>query len=100
MMKPSAYLINMARGKVIDEEALLQQVKAHKIAGAVLDVFSEEPLPEDHPFWQMENIIITPHMSGRSPQYMQRAMDIFQTNLTSFPEKERMVNVIDLDRKY
>lgn len=100
MMKPSAYLINMARGKVIDEEALLQQVKARKLAGAVLDVFSEEPLPEDHPFWQMENIMITPHMSGRSPQYMQRAMDIFLTNLTSFPDKERMVNVIDLDRKY
>lgn len=99
-MKPDAYLINIARGAVLDEEALLEAVRQNKIGGAVLDVFKEEPLPSNHPFWTEEKIIITPHVAGRSPKYMQRAMDIFVENLTGYPDQSRMKNVIDLKRGY
>ncbi|MDQ0337951.1 phosphoglycerate dehydrogenase-like enzyme [Caldalkalibacillus uzonensis] len=99
-MKPSAYLINIARGKVVDEEALLQAVRSNKIAGAVLDVFSEEPLPDHHPFWSEKNIIVTPHVSGRSPHYMRRALAIFEENLKRYPDTEAMRNVIDVKRGY
>jgi phosphoglycerate dehydrogenase-like enzyme len=100
MMKPSAYLINIARGQVVDEEALLLSLKEKNIAGAVLDVFSEEPLPSEHPYWKSDRLIITPHVSGRSPYYMQRALEIFQGNLKKYPHIEGMANVIDLQKGY
>jgi phosphoglycerate dehydrogenase-like enzyme len=100
MMKSSAYLINIARGQVVNEEALLQALREEKITGAVLDVFSEEPLPADHPFWQTERLILTPHVSGRSPYYMQRAIDIFRENLNKYPQDEDMINVIQLQQGY
>jgi phosphoglycerate dehydrogenase-like enzyme len=99
-MKEDAYLINIARGAVLDEAALLDAVRQGQIGGAVLDVFVEEPLPEDHPFWTEKKIIITPHVSGRSPRYMQRAMDIFVENLTHYPDLSKMKNVIDPTRGY
>lgn len=100
MMKSSAYLINIARGQVIDEEALLIALQDKKVAGAVLDVFKEEPLPSTHPFWQLKNLIITPHTSGRSPYYMQRALEIFHENLNKYPEVEDMKNVIKMEQGY
>lgn len=100
MMKTSAYLINIARGQVIDEDALLAALEDKKIAGAVLDVFKEEPLPSTHPFWKAENLIITPHSSGRSPYYMQRALEIFHENLNKYPKVEEMTNVIKLEQGY
>lgn len=100
MMKSSAYLINIARGQVINEEALLIALQDKKIAGAVLDVFKEEPLPSTHPFWQLKNLIITPHTSGRSPYYMQRALEIFHENLNKYPEVEDMKNVIKMEQGY
>jgi phosphoglycerate dehydrogenase-like enzyme len=72
LMKPSAYLINIARGAVVDEQALVAALEQNQIAGAVLDVFEQEPLPPDHPFWSLDNVILTPHISGRSPMYMTR----------------------------
>lgn len=99
-MKESAYLINIARGPIVDEEALLEAVRQGKIAGAVLDVFAEEPLPADHPFWTEEKIIVTPHIAGRSPRYMERAMDIFVDNLNAYPDRARMKNVIDFKKGY
>lgn len=100
MMKSSAYLINIARGQVINEEALLIALQDKKIAGAVLDVFKEEPLPSTHPFWQLKNLIITPHTSGRSPYYMQRALEIFHENLNKYPKVEDMKNVIKMEQGY
>lgn len=100
MMKTSAYLINIARGQVVDEESLLQALREEKIAGAVLDVFTEEPLPADHPFWKTERLILTPHVSGRSPYYMQRAIEIFRENLSKYPQSGDMINVIQLDKGY
>ncbi|MCF6095328.1 D-2-hydroxyacid dehydrogenase [Microaerobacter geothermalis] len=100
-MKPSAYLINIARGEVVDESALIRGLKEKKIAGAVLDVFSEEPLPKSHPFWELENCFITPHVSGRSPYYMERALDIFIKNLDLFLRGNReLINLIPKGRGY
>lgn len=101
-MKETAHLINIARGPIIDEAALIEALKEERIAGAVLDVFDQEPLPEDHPFWTMDNVTITPHISGRSPMYMTRAVGLFMENLTYYSTGEiaKMRNVIDLSRQY
>lgn len=100
-MKSTGWLINMGRGAVVDEEALQSALDKKQIGGAVLDVFSHEPLPEEHPFWQMENVILTPHISGRSPLYMTRAMRIFQQNLDAYVSgSEVSVNRVSLDRGY
>lgn len=101
LMKPTAHLINMGRGQVINEEALIESLQNERIAGAVLDVFSEEPLPETHPFWEMENVTITPHVSGdRYPTYMEQAVDILMQNLQRFSKNEPLVNVVDLTSGY
>jgi len=101
-MKESAVLINIARGAVLDEEALVTHLQEGKLKMAVLDVFSEEPLPKSSPFWQLENCLVTPHMSGRSPFYMERALEIFHHNLTAYDKEAEsdMMNVIDCRRGY
>lgn len=100
MMKDSAYLINIARGAVVDEEALVRSLQEGTIAGAVLDVFAEEPLPREHVLWTLPNVIITPHHAGLSPKYMERALAIFHDNLMAYPDKQEMRNIIDLERGY
>lgn len=101
-MKETAYLINVARGPVVDEAALAEALEQKRIAGAVLDVFDEEPLPDDHPFWTMDNVMVTPHISGLSPMYMTRGVDLFIENLSYYTrgEIEKMQNVIDVTRQY
>ena len=68
-MKPTSYLVNLGRGDVIDEEALVKVMQENRIAGAALDVFRKEPLPEDHPFWSMDNVVITPHLGGNFARF-------------------------------
>jgi phosphoglycerate dehydrogenase-like enzyme len=99
-MKPSAYLINISRGDVIDEQALIKVLREGRIAGAGLDVFSTEPLPEDSPLYGMENVIITPHNAALSPMYITRAMEIFTFNLKAYKEGAPMKNIVDLRRGY
>lgn len=101
-MKESAVLINIARGAVIDENALVEHLKASKLKLAVLDVFSQEPLPAESPFWKLHNCIVTPHMSGRSPLYMERALDILHHNLAFWDkgEQDSMINIIEAGRGY
>lgn len=101
-MKASGYLINIARGRVVDEEALIQALTEKRIAGAVLDVFEEEPLPPDHPFWTMDNVTVTPHISGLSPMYMRRAVDVFAHNLAHYEAGtiKEMGHIVDLERQY
>ncbi len=94
-MKPSAYIINIARGKIIDEPALIQALQEKRIAGAGLDVFEQEPLPSDSPLWEMPNVIITTHSAGVSPQTGQRTFNIFRENLRRFVAGESLVNVVD-----
>lgn len=99
-MKPSAYFINIGRGSLVKDEALIHALEDGQIAGAVLDVYQEEPLPQEHPFWKTKNLILTPHVSGRSPYYMARALEIFEHNLSHYPQATDMQNVIPLNRGY
>ena len=95
-MKPSAYLINVARGGVLDEHALLAALREQRLAGAALDVFRETPLPPEHPLWQEERIIITPHIGGMSTIYLDQAYPIVRENLRSFlaGETRAMANIV------
>jgi phosphoglycerate dehydrogenase-like enzyme len=101
MMKPSALFINVGRGGVVDERALIEALQEGIIAGAALDVFEQEPLPEDSPLWQMEQVIITPHISGASDKYDERAFEIAMSNLQHYVETGRpAVNVVDYAKQY
>lgn len=99
-MKKGAYFINVARGPVVDEPALLQALQEGQVGAAALDVFRQEPLPEDSPFWVMPNVVLTPHIGGLSPYYTQRTFEIFLENLRVYPDLEQMLNRIDLTRGY
>ncbi len=94
-MKPTAYLINIGRGGLVDEGALIRALREGWIAGAGLDVFETEPLPQDSPLWDMENVIITPHYAGLTPHYHERAMAIFLDNLRRYMAGEPLRNVVD-----
>ncbi len=83
-MKPGALLINISRGKIVEEAALLEALQTGAIAGAGLDVLPTEPVPDDHPLWSMENVIITPHIAGVSPLRFERWLDTFCENLRRF----------------
>jgi phosphoglycerate dehydrogenase-like enzyme len=100
LMKPDAVLINIARGGVIDEAALVEALREHRIAGAALDVFEQEPLPADSPLWDLENVILSPHISGGTEIYNQRAVDIFADNLRRYLAGEPLRNVVDPARGY
>ncbi|CAN5558076.1 D-2-hydroxyacid dehydrogenase [soil metagenome] len=100
-MKPSAWLINIARGDMIDQDALIETLKARRIAGAFLDPTDPEPLPADHPLWSAPNALITMHLSGRSQTRMfQRAGVLYLKNLAAFLAGEPLTNVVDLDAGY
>ena len=92
-MKSSSYLVNIARGGVVDEDALLQALESGQIAGAGLDTFVQEPLPPNHPFWRMENVIISPHLGGFNDAYVDKALPIIEKNLRCFlkGEAEEMI---------
>lgn len=96
-MKPSAYLINLARGKVADDQAIIDAVTSGQIAGAGLDVFDEEPLPADSPFWDLPNVIVTPHMGGMSEAYVRQAMPVIEHNLRAYLENRPtdMINKVE-----
>ncbi len=99
-MKPSAVLINIARGAVIDEAVLIRAIKERWIAGAALDVFEKEPLPSDSELWALDNVLVTPHISGGTPRYMERAVDLFCENLRRYLAGEMLRNVVDPARGY
>jgi phosphoglycerate dehydrogenase-like enzyme len=100
MMKDTAYIINISRGRVICQKDLVHALKTRKIAGAGLDVFQEEPLPAESPLWGVDNVIITPHYAGSTPEYFNRAIDIFCNNLKRFLTGEKMMNVVDKTKGY
>ncbi|HSV25091.1 MAG TPA: NAD(P)-dependent oxidoreductase, partial [Xanthobacteraceae bacterium] len=80
-MKPSAFLVNVARGRVVDEPALVEALAGHRIAGAALDVTVEEPLPPNSPLWGMEHVLITPHTAGETRRYEDNVIEILRDNL-------------------
>jgi len=99
-MKSSAYLLNIARGAVIDEPAMIDALKEHRIAGAALDVFSQEPLPPESELWGLDNVIMTPHISGGMPDYMERVVGLFAANLRRYLAGDPLANVFDPARGY
>ena len=94
-MKPSAYLVNIGRGEVIDEHAMADALKAGKLGGAGLDVFEHEPLEASSPLWELENVILTPHISGANRGYMDKACELFVENLKRFASNRALLNVVD-----
>jgi phosphoglycerate dehydrogenase-like enzyme len=99
-MRPSAVIINIARGAIIDEQALVRALREGWIAGAALDVFQPEPLPPESELWGLENVILTPHISGGTPRYMERAVELFCENLRRYLASEPLRNVVDPARGY
>jgi D-2-hydroxyacid dehydrogenase (NADP+) len=95
-MKPSGFLINLARGGVVDEPALIEALQSKQIAGAALDVFNQEPLPTGHPFWAMENVLITTHQGGFCDVYIDFAMPTIEANMRCFLDGNLagMINVV------
>lgn len=99
-MKDGTYLINIARGSIIDEKALIENLKSGKIKKAALDVFETEPLPEDSPLWDMENVIISPHNSWGSEMISRRRFEIAYENMKRYINNEELINIVDLERGY
>ncbi|MFQ3534961.1 MAG: D-2-hydroxyacid dehydrogenase [Aggregatilineales bacterium] len=99
-MQPHAIFINVGRGGVVDEEALIAALKAGKLGGAALDVFAREPLPQSSPLWTMENVILSPHIAGNTARYNERAVDLFAENLMRYLKKKELLNRVDLASGY
>jgi phosphoglycerate dehydrogenase-like enzyme len=95
LMRPGSYLVNVARGSVIDERALVDALRRGGIAGAGLDVFEEEPLLPSSPLWSLPNVILTPHAAGATPRYFERALELFVANLQRYLEGRPLRNLVD-----
>ncbi|MFN2520075.1 MAG: D-2-hydroxyacid dehydrogenase [Candidatus Limnocylindria bacterium] len=94
-MRPTAWLVNIARGAIVDEGALLAACRDGRIGGAALDVFSTEPLAADSPWWVLPNAIVTPHVSNSSPRVRERTLSLFVENVRRFERGEQLLNVVD-----
>jgi phosphoglycerate dehydrogenase-like enzyme len=95
LLRPTARLVNLGRGALVDEAALIESLRARRLAGAALDVFEEEPLPGTSPLWDLPEVIVTPHTSGLGPRYWERAMAQFKYNLKCFLAGEPLMNLVD-----
>ena len=100
LMGEQAVLVNLGRGGLVDQEALLDALEQDRIRGAGLDVTTPEPLPDDHPFWTMDNVVITPHASAASPKTAGRVYELFAENLRRYLAGEDMLNVVDKQAGY
>ncbi len=99
-MKRGAVVINVARGQLIDESALASALDAGMLGGAVLDVFTTEPLPPGSPLWSMPNVIVTPHTAGFRTDHFEAVIDLFSENLRRFERGDALLNVVDLEAGY
>ena len=99
-MKPTAVVINVGRGPVIDEAALVQALSAGMIKGAALDVFDHEPLPDGHPFYRLENLLLSPHCADHTPDWLERAMRFFVDQFERFHKGEPLRNVVNKELGY
>ena len=101
LMNKSACFINLGRGSTVNQDDLIDALRTKTIRALVSDVYQEEPLSEDNPLWKLDNVILTPHISGVSPKYLERAMEIIRHNLQVYINRSgEMVNVVDLTRGY
>ncbi len=99
-MKPDAVIMNVGRGPVIDEPAMIQALEQKRIKGAALDVFDTEPLPAGHPFYRMENVLLSPHCADHTSDWLEQAMTFFLQNFERFRKGESLVNVVDKSQGY
>ncbi|MXX77996.1 MAG: D-2-hydroxyacid dehydrogenase, partial [Gemmatimonadales bacterium] len=99
-MKPGAVLINLARGTLVDEAALVRALEGGHLRGAMLDVFRMEPLPSRHPLWGLENVLITPHVGGTSARFWQRETDLIVRNISRYQRGAPLENQVDKTRGY
>jgi phosphoglycerate dehydrogenase-like enzyme len=99
-MKPSAYLYNIGRGAIVDEAALIACLQERRIAGAGLDVFVEEPLPPDSPFWDLPNVLLTPHVAANGPADWVTIVSLFAGNLQRYRANQELMNIVDFDLGY
>lgn len=99
-MKPGAVVMNVGRGPVIDEPALIRALSEKRIKGAALDVFDREPLPSGHPFYQMENVLLSPHCADHTADWLDAAMRFFLDNFERYRKREPLLNVVDKQQGY
>ena len=99
-IKPGAWLINVARGRLIDERALLRALRDGPLGGAVLDTFREEPLPPTSPFYDLPNVIVTPHTAWSSGRVLDRSIELFCDNLVRYAAGRPLTNVVDPEAGY
>jgi D-2-hydroxyacid dehydrogenase (NADP+) len=99
-MKSDAYLINVGRGPLVDEAALADALRNHRIGGAALDVFEQEPLPADSPLWDLDNLLITPHTAGLTERLWERHYRLFSENLRRYLARQPLLAVVDKDKGY
>jgi len=99
-MKPSSYLIDLSNGGVVDHGALVEALTENKIAGAALDVYPIEPLPEGSPLWDMPNVLLSPHVAANSPKYFAMAIDCFAENMKRFLSDQPLLNLFQAERGY
>ena len=100
LMKREARIVNVARGELIDQDSLVAALRSGRIAGAVLDVFEEEPLPDSNPLWAMPGVIVLPHTTWRSPEAKRRQVALFAENLKRFEANGELLNLVDPSRGY
>ena len=99
-MKPSAYFINVGRGATVDEAALARALAERRIAGAALDVFTQEPPPDDSSFYRLDNLMLSPHVSGFIPSYDDKCSDLFAENLRRYLNDQPLLNLVDREKGY
>lgn len=95
VMKKSAVVINVGRGPTIDEQAMIRALSENRIRGAALDVFDQEPLPQGHPFYSLENVLLSPHCADHTPDWLDNAMEFFLAQLERFKRGETLLNIVD-----
>ncbi|MDD2522486.1 MAG: D-2-hydroxyacid dehydrogenase [Anaerolineaceae bacterium] len=99
-MKPGSYFVNVSRGQLVDEGALVEALNSGHLAGAALDVFTQEPLPPESPLWNAPNLILTPHISAYSPNMFNQVVDLFVENLKRYLKDQPLYNLVNVERGY
>ena len=100
LLKRGAYLVNVARGGIVDESALIAALQSGQVSGATLDVFAEEPLPVTSPLWACPNVVVSPHSCDHTPETFERGFALFLDNLARFVRGDALQNVVNLDLGY
>lgn len=99
-VKPGAVLVDISRGGVVQGDAVLRALDSGILKGAALDVFDQEPLPRDSPLWLRDDVLITPHVSGTTPFYLNRAIDVFIKNASALSSGKNLISLVDVQKKY